>query len=341
MPFKKPSMPAAAEKRSPQGATGTRISSTKKTRVATVDSLHKFIRPTPPGLTALVVRDKHLVRDARAAIETQYMSFGNVAGIPAPDAEFMSSLHSGNLQALDEIEALAELEKLPDTALERTFYVYGSRPNFNFSGNEGLSMLLPIIEDAENGWVTLAQSCDSLSAEHLIAGMCQMRASAQNAAAYVLLVIVCPSKEQVPGIRDFCDEYLEVDACEPDPDAHLAFSIEALRLADMHTLGYGKVICNVTLTDDGYMRTFEPFIATSLRDRLIWKLRAAGKSLSEIGELVDLHKSSVKRCLDAMRPVRRRALSEVEITQYIDALDVEEPAEDSPEVRDDDTEKFA
>ncbi|WP_186222574.1 hypothetical protein [Burkholderia gladioli] len=340
MPFKKPSMPAAAEKRSPQGATGTRTSSTKKTRVAAVDSLHKFIRPTPPGLTALVVRDKHLVRDARAAIETQYMSFGNVAGIPAPDAEFMSSLHSGNIQALDELEALAKLEKLSGNALERTFYAYGSRRNFNFSGNEGLSILLPIIEDAENGWVTLVQPCDSLSPEHLIAGMCQMRATAQNAAAYVLLVVVCPSKDQVPGIRDFCDEYLEVDACEPDPDAHLAFSIEALRLADMHTLGYGKVICNVTLTNDGYMRTFEPFIATSLRDRLIWKLRAAGKSLSEIGELVGLHKSSVKRCLDTMRPVRRRALSEVEITQYIDALDVEEPAEDSPEVRDDDTEKF-
>lgn len=342
MPFKKPSIPAAAEKRSPQEATGTRTSGTKRTRVAAVDSLHKFIRPTPPGLTALVVSDKHLVRDARAAIETQYMSFGNVAGIPAPDAEFMSSLHSGNLQALDEIEAFAELEKLPDTALERTFYACGSRPNFNFSGNEGLSMLLPIIEDAENGWVTLAQSCDSLSPEHLIAGMCQMRTTAQNAAAYVLLVIVCPSKEQVPGIRDFCDEYLEVDACEPDPDAHLAFSIEALRLADMHTLGYGKVICNVTLTDDGYLRTFEPFIAKSLRDRFIWKLRASGHSLTEIGELVDLHKSSVKRCLDGMRPVRRQTLSDEEITQHLDALEVDGGSVDkSTKLPDEDAEDFA
>ncbi|MGU7772296.1 hypothetical protein ACV229_19250 [Burkholderia sp. MR1-5-21] len=341
MPFKKPSTPAAVESQSPQTA-HARTSNTKKARVTVIDALRKFLKPTLTGLTVLVVPDKHLVRDARAAIEAQYMNFGEVADIPAPDAEFMWSLHSGTLQAMDELEALAELEKLSDTAIERSFYPYGSRPNFNFCSDEGLNTLLPIIEDAENGWVTLAQSCDSLSPEHLIAGMCQIRATAEKAEAYVLLIIVCPGKERVPGIRDFCDEYLEVDACEPDPGAHLAFSIEALRLADMHGLGYGKVICNVTLTDDGYLRTFEPFISTSLRDRFIWKLRASGKSLAEIGELVDLHKSSVKRCLDGMRPVRRQKLSDEEIAQHLDALDVDGGSVDkSTKLPDEDTEDFA
>jgi hypothetical protein len=233
MPLKKPTLSGSAKSPSAQAAyTGT--SGTKKAHVTAIDALRKFITPTLAGLTVLVVPDKHLVNNARMAIEKLYMCFGNVAGIPAPDAEFMSSLHSGNVQVLDELKALAELEKLPDTALERTFYALGSRPNFNFCSDEGLNTLLPIIEDAEQGWVTLAQSCDSLSPEHLIAGMCQIRTTAATAAAYVLLIIVCPSKAQVPGIRDYCEEYLEVEACEPDPGAHLAFSIEALRLADMH-----------------------------------------------------------------------------------------------------------
>ncbi|MBU9174033.1 hypothetical protein [Burkholderia gladioli] len=333
MPFTKPSKTAQAA--------CTRTSGAKKVRVTAVDALRKFIKPTGTGLTVLVVPDRHLVRDARTAVETQYMSFGAVADIPAPDAKFMKSLHSGMLQALDELEALSELEKLPHTAIERTFHPYGSRPNFNYCSDEGLNTLLPIIEDAENGWVTLAQHCDSLSPEHLIAGMCQIRATAEKADAYVLLIIVCPSKEQVPGIRDFCDEYLEVEACEADPGAHLAFAIESMRLGDMHLIGYGKVICNVTLTDDGYLRTFTPFIAKSLRDRFIWKLRAAGKSLAEIGELVGLHKSSVKRCLDRMRPVRRQALSNDEIAQHLDALELEHPTESLTELPDDDTEEFA
>ncbi|TGP44878.1 hypothetical protein EN871_09865 [bacterium M00.F.Ca.ET.228.01.1.1] len=341
MPFKKPSKTASPKNPSAQAVQAHALGN-KEACAAVINAIRKSIQPTTTGLTALVVNDKHLVDNARKAIEKLYMCFDNIAGIPAPDAAFMSSLHSGNVQTLDELYALAELENLPDTALERTFYSCGSRPNFNFLGNEGLHMLLPIIEDAENGWVTLAQSCDSLSPEHLIAGMCQIRATAEKAEAYVLLIIVCPGKERVPGIRDFCDEYLEVDACESDPGAHLAFSIEALRLADMHGLGYGKVICNVTLTDDGYLRTFEPFISTSLRDRFIWKLRASGKSLAEIGELVDLHKSSVKRCLDGMRPVRRQKLSDEEIAQHLDALDVGGGSVDkSTKLPDEDTEDFA
>ncbi|SDI42057.1 hypothetical protein SAMN05216466_122114 [Paraburkholderia phenazinium] len=306
-------------------------STSDKVRVDAADALCSFIKPMSTGLATVVIRDKHLLRDARAAIEVQYMNFGNVADTPAPQAEFMLSLHSGAASEVDGLNALAELEKFPKTAMARTFNAYGLRRNFNFCSDEGLNTLLPVIEDAENSWVTLAQSCESLSSVHLIAGMCEIRATAEKAAAYVLLFIVGSSKDQRPGVQDFCDEYLEVEACEPDPRAHLAFSIEALRLADMHALGYGKVICNVTLTNDGYVRTFEPFIAKSLRDRFIWKLRAAGKSLAEIGELVDRHKSSVKRCLDGMRPVRRRAISDELIAQHVEALEVDDAGKGSPD----------
>ena len=302
-----------------------------KNRVDAAELLCSFIKPMPSGQAAIVVHEKHLLRDARAAIEVQYMNFGNVADTPAPQAEFMLSLHSGAASEVDGLTALAELETFSKTAIVRTFNAHGSRRNFSFCSDEGLNTLLPIIEDAKNGWVTLAQSCESLSSVHLIAGMCEIRATAERAAAYVLLFIVGPVKEPILGIQDFCDEYLEVEACEPDPGAHLAFSIEALRLADMHALGYGKVICNVTLTEDGYARTFEPFIAKSLHDRFIWKLRAAGKSLAEIGELVDLHKSSVKRRLDQMRPVRRQAMSDELIAQYVEALEINDAGKDSPD----------
>ncbi|MFX1802083.1 hypothetical protein PWR66_00135 [Paraburkholderia sp. A1RO-5] len=298
-------------------------------------------QPMSPGLMVVLIRGKHLGRDVRAAIEAEYVNGGNIAGIPAPEAGFMWSLHSGSTSAVDEQNALAALEQRSDSAIERTCYAYGLRRSFSYCRDEGLETLLPVIGNAEDGWVTLAQACDSLPPEHLIAGMHEIRTAAEQANAYVLLFVVCTNEDQVPSIQDFCDEYLEVDECEPDPDAHLAFSIEALRLADMHALGYGKVICNVTLTDDGYTRKFEPFVAKSLRDRFIWKLRASGKSLAEIGELVDLHKSTVKRCLDGMRPVRRQTLPDEMIAQYLDALEVGDSADESTELPDDDMEDFA
>ncbi|TDQ93239.1 helix-turn-helix domain-containing protein [Paraburkholderia silvatlantica] len=313
-----------------------------ESRIAEGGLLPPHSQPMSPGLMVVLIRGKHLGRDVRAAFETQYVNGGSVAGIPAPEAEFMWSLHSGAASVVDEQAALAEHEQLSDSAIERTFCAYGSRRNFTYCGDEGLETLLPIIEEAEGGWVTLAQSSDSISPEHLIAGMHEIRTAAEQANAYVLLFVVRGDNDQVAKIQDFCDDYLEVEECEPDPDAHLAFSIEALRFGDMHRLGYGKVLCDVTLNDDLYMRTFEPFIAKSLRDRFIWKLRASGKSLAEIGELIGLHKSSVKRCLDGMRPVRRQLLSDEEIAQYCDALEVDGDSIDEPtELPDDDTEDFA
>jgi hypothetical protein len=38
----------------------------------------------------------------------------------------------------------------------------------------------------------------------------------------------------MPGVRGFCDEFLEIEACDPAPGAHLAFSIEAMRLSTLH-----------------------------------------------------------------------------------------------------------
>lgn len=302
--------------------------------------LRPNIHPMDPGLMAVVVRDEHLVRDVRAAIEVQFMNFGNIAGIPVPEAEHVSSIHSGGPQVLDELNALAELEKLGDSAIERTFLAYGSAGNFKFCSDEGQCVLLPIIEDTENGWVTVAQSCDDLSTEHLIGSVCAIRTAAQDAGAYVMLLIVCPGKRPIPGVRDFCDEYLEIEACEADPGAHLAFSVEAMRLSSLHALGYGKVICNITLSDEGYVRKFEPFIAKSMRDRFIWKLRASGKSLAEIGKLTRLNKSTVKRRLDEMRPIRRHAISEDQIAQYVEALELAESGEDTADNVNVDTENY-
>lgn len=284
----------------------------------------------PPPTTLMVVDDR-LVTDARMAAGNLYERFGNVTDVSVSAAQFMLSQNSGSVQTLKEFEALTGLAIPPETVFDNAVFACGPRANFSFCGNEGQQVLQPIVKDAMGGWVTLAQPSDSSSSEYLIAGTCRIPATAEKAAAHVLLVIVCPAKARAPDIRDFCHEYLEVEACAPDPGAQLAFSVEALQIGERHSIGYGKVICNICLTGDGYVRKFEPFIAKFLRDRFIWNLRGSGKSLADIGALVGLHKSTVQDRLDQMRPVRRQAMSDELIAQYVEALEIDDVGKHSPD----------
>ncbi|VVE75961.1 hypothetical protein PCA31118_05106 [Pandoraea captiosa] len=256
----------------------------------------------------------------RETFETQFACGGEIAGVCSPPAEFVWSMHSGGVRVLDELNALAALEGNAKHTAPREFYQVGTRRNYNFCSDEGLETLVPIIDSANCGCVTFSQSCGALSLEQLVAAIYEIRSAAEKSSAYAVMFIGHSEREQMPDIRDFCDEYFNVEECEPDPNAHQAFSIASARLRNMYVFGYGKVMCNLRMTDMGYERTFEPFIAKSLLDRLIWKLRASGKSLAEVGSLVDLHKSNVKRRLDEMRPPCKQTIPMSQLEQYIDSL---------------------
>ena len=84
-------------------------------------------------------------------------------------------------------------------------------------------------------------------------------------------------------------------------------------------------MCDLVWHKDHYTRFFEPFIAESLLDRYIWRLRAAGKSLSDIACLISKYKSTVKRRLDQMRPVYPMAFSQAQEEQYFNELFFDDP----------------
>ncbi|AHN77261.2 hypothetical protein DA70_00220 [Pandoraea pnomenusa] len=272
----------------------------------------------------------------REIVETQFACGGEIAGVHTPPVEFVQSIQSGGVHALDELKALAEMKGAPKNTVPREFHKVGSRRNYNFCSDEGLDTLLPLIESADGACVTFAQPYGSLSSAQLVTAMHEIRSAAEKSSACVVMFVSHADQQQMPDIRDFCDEYFAVEECEPDPDAHQAFSIASARLSNMYAFGYGKVICNLRITDAGCERMFEPFIASLRLDRLIWKLRASGKSLAEIGRLVCLHKSNVKRRLDDMLPVRAQEVSQIELETYLDALSVDDAdISDSEDLTDD------
>ncbi|MDM8359220.1 hypothetical protein [Pandoraea communis] len=295
----------------------------------------KQINKMRPGLT-VVETPATCLWWAREIVETQFMCGDDIAGVFPPPVEFVKSVHSGGPYVLDEVRALATMGDASKSTVPREHSTVGSRSNYNFASDEGLDTLIPLIEGAENGCVTFAQPRGSLSPEQLVTAMHKIRSVAEKSLACAVMFFSHADQQQVPDMRDFCDEYFDVEECEPAPDSLLAFSIASTRLSNLSAFACGKVICNIRITDSGYKRTFEPFIAKSLLDRLIWMLSASGKSLAEIGSLVGLHKTSVKRHLDGMRPVRAQEVSQIELETYLDALSVDDAdISESEELTDD------
>lgn len=316
-------MPTDKNKRAPAGDRKPASELTRRPHATA--RVRDEINESPIGLTIVVVPDTYL-RLVRDAFEARYVSRDSVAGIPLPKADFLTALHSGGVNAINQLEALAEMEEVPDAEIERAFQVHGSRPNYNFCCDEGLDSLLPIVESSENGFVTFAQSCESLSSEQLMAAIHEISTTARSASAYVVMFLAWTDPAKMPNVGDYCDEYFQVTACEPDPGAHRAFSISSKRLSNMEVFGYGKVICNLFWSKAGYKHVFAPFTACSLLDRFIWRMRASGESLTKIGDFLGMHKSSIKRRLDAMRPVQPETFSKTEFDKYLEALFFDEPS---------------
>jgi len=87
-------------------------------------------------------------------------------------------------------------------------------------------------------------------------------------------------------------------------DCDTAFSIDCVGIRDLNSLGVGKTMCNVKLTDRVFHRRYERFVAADLDTRIMCALRGQKKSLDEIGNIFKINKSTVLRRLQGL-PIPR------------------------------------
>ena len=279
-----------------------------------------------PGLIAFIVPPDVILSHARSAVEYQALSGGDKMGLRFPKKMLVKSLYAGNGRKVSEAKALA-LTQTPLDGASHAFVAIGTRESFNLICDEGLCVVHPIIEKAKGSLVTFVQTIDAPSGP-LAEALIRLRQAAKQAGSFVLLFLKTERKPSELRLTDYCDDVVVIAKCSPDPSVLSAFSTDVIGLRDLNEVGIGKMMCSVRFRNGQYTWTWSSFIASDVLNRVIWKLRVSGKTLTEIGKIVRCDKSTVQRHMAGLPPLVERKLKEGWLKTYADLIEIAIDTED-------------
>ncbi len=127
-------------------------------------------------------------------------------------------------------------------------------------------------------------------------------AAAAKARARTVVMLFSGLPEQVTSQLSYVfDDVLVANGCEPDHGHSSAYILKPAPGSVSEAIGWKPVVVNSTLMPDfSVARVFGRGAASDFATREIIRLADSGKSYSAIGKALGLHKSTVKRRLDAM-----------------------------------------
>jgi DNA-binding NarL/FixJ family response regulator len=96
-------------------------------------------------------------------------------------------------------------------------------------------------------------------------------------------------------------DMLFVEACEPDPDAIVAFKIRSRSYGSLWLASPDPTMMSLLREPAQPRWRHEPYLAADPTARSLLQMRRAGMSLEQIGQKLDMDKSTVKRRLDRLR----------------------------------------
>lgn len=311
------------------------IGEEERTTDTSKDVILDTLGDVEPGLVVVTVPSGVMSSQVGMAMERQIRSGGYKTGLRFPKKTPMTSLYAGGRRRVLEAKARANSQVPIDGAAVQEFVAIGTREGFTFASDEGLFAVLPLIEKAKGGWVTFSQSADALSGPALVEALIRLRNAAKQAGTFVLLILSTDQNLDDLRLYDYCDDLVLTTSCSPDPGAHFAFSVDVYGLRDLNEMGIGKTMCSVRLRKGQYAWLWEPFVAADILKRVIWKLRSSGKSLAEIGKMVDCDKSTVHRHLAGLPPVVKREAKEGWLTPYADLIEIAIESDEKSESEED------
>lgn len=288
-----------------------------------------------PGLVVATVPSGLVLSHVRMAIAHQILTGGRKTGLHFPKKTPMKSLYAGSGRSVLQAKALALAQAPIDGAPAHEFVAIGTREGFNVTSDEGLCAVRPLIEKTKGSWVTFAQSVNGITASAVVETLIHLRQAAKQSGTYVLFIMVTDGKPADLRIYDYCDDLLITSACNADPGSQFAFSLDVFGLRDLNEMGIGKSMCSVRVRNGQHTWKWEPFIAADVLKRVIWKLRCSGKSLTDIGKIVDCDKSTVHRHMVGLPPVVKREFKEGWLKPYADLIEIAIESDENPESNED------
>lgn len=299
-----------------------------KRSIAEKNNLTAQIPTFQHGVTLTRVPEVSLMLNARSAITNLIVRKSSKLGIPMPPQfEEAISLYSENFRQLEQAKFYDRYSTHISNQVKHDYKTCGSRDGFDWLCDEGLSILLPIIAESK-GWVIFEQEIVGPVTPAIAEGIFRLRNAAKKAGVCVMLFLVCKDGYEKSGLKDACDDYIEIAPCEPDAEHETAFSIDCVGIRHMNALGIGKVMCRVRLSNGVFRRSYTPFVSSCLETRVMWNLRGQGKTLDEIGKILKKNKTSVLRRLKDLPKPTRVKLRDGWLERYLESFAVVSRTED-------------
>jgi len=277
------------------------------------------ISPFEPGLQIVNVLSTPILPMVRSAFTCLATEKGRELGIPMPIVEEVVSVFSGSPRQLEQAQLFAVANPPATSSVVSVTKRCAAPEKLDWTNYGGQYALLPIIEDAK-GWVIIEQTTVGGITPAFLQGLIQIAHAAKQAGTWVMLLIAGSDRADVSQLTHVCGDLIEVAECEPDVDCDAAFSIDCVGIRDLNSLGVGKTLCNVKLTDGVFHRRYERFVAADLDTRIMRALRGLEKSQDEIGSLFKINKSTVLRRLRGLPIPRPEEVDQDWLDRNLEAL---------------------
>ncbi|WP_166679088.1 helix-turn-helix domain-containing protein [Paraburkholderia sp. BL6665CI2N2] len=262
--------------------------------------------PIGSGLLLVAVLRPHLLPYVRPLIEFEARTEGSVGHLPMPSLANVHALHSGSKRKLSAVTGLTRWENAPDSAAQFSVDVVGRKDNFDWCSDEGQAVAIPMIDSGQYSCITMAQPCRLPVTTDMAQAFERYAAAGERSGVLVIVFVVCTMGHANSKLHEFADEYIEVDACEPDPDSDsvVTFSVEVPALADGRALGIDKSMYDIYLSDGRWTATETPFTSSSARDRAVGELAKSCKSLQAIADKLGVSTATVSRTIKKLREMK-------------------------------------
>ncbi|MDP9880274.1 hypothetical protein J2W25_004602 [Variovorax boronicumulans] len=276
--------------------------------------------PFKPGTIHVTCDEPETGFHARRLLEAHAAQGSSDLGLPFPSTGAVVSLQTGTERDFEQAQILRRLG-LPSSKAD-VEYRHAGREGFNFLREEGITVLLNALSAPAAGWIAFEQRFDHPLPEHVIEGLTRAKHEAIAASKHIMLFSPACSPALLQQLGRLVDEIIEIETCEPEPSARISFCVRWSGARYMGDLGLGPVMVSAQLQNGGYHYRGAPFVSKDVAGRVMWRLRGAGWTLQAIAELFRMNRSTVKRRLDQMPPVRPKELPEGWLDRYRDCLDI-------------------
>lgn len=290
------------------------------------------------NLLVVLVAD-HVDTDVvRQLMMQQVMSGGANLGIRFPKATLLRSWHYGGERNKARVKAEDHYFDQPPQGVKRIYRCLEVDRRFNWLSDAGLMAIgskvsASDVEGANGEWNIFCQSDVDFDEPDTIRALLNLRDRAKCSGNHVM--VIAGGVEKPDNISQklgpLCDEVVLAKYCAPDPDVHQAMELVVPDLRRSHQFGVGRAMASVIRTTENFMFRYEPFVHGGLVYRFAWRLSSAGRSLEDIGKVLNKNKSTIMRWLRNLPPTTPIKFGEAEINKtlaMIECLDSESEADD-------------